>query len=264
MARLAFVLAALGLLVGVLGACSGCSKEPAPAGGAAAGEVQEEKEDEAPPPPTTQGPPGRVHGKTRLEGKAPAPATFAITEPVCQEHHKTIASEEIVASPDGALANVLVHVKNAPAGGPPPAEPVVIDQKGCQYVPHAVAVQRGQRLVMRSSDAVLHNVHSYPKKSPVQNLAMTPGSAERELVFKQPEIGIRIACDVHPWMGAVVHVLKHSSFALTGADGAYAIAGLPPGRYTIEAVHEKLGTKTQTIDLAPGGDAELDFAFEVK
>jgi len=87
-----------------------------------------------------------------------------------------------------------------------------------------------------------------------------------EIVKKlaNPEIMVRFKCDVHPWMSAWVGVLEHPFFAVSDAKGAYSIPNLPAGTYTIEAWHEKLGTRTQTVTVGETPAVALDFTFQPK
>ena len=61
-------------------------------------------------------------------------------------------------------------------------------------------------------------------------------------------------CDVHGWMNAYVGVLDHPYFAITGKDGKFELKTLPPGTYTIEAWHEKLGTHDAERDARREGN----------
>jgi hypothetical protein len=63
-------------------------------------------------------------------------------------------------------------------------------------------------------------------------------------------------------MAASVVVAGNPFFAVTGADGRFTIADVPPGKYTVEIWHERLGTKTQAVTVAEGKPAEL--AVELK
>jgi hypothetical protein len=69
-------------------------------------------------------------------------------------------------------------------------------------------------------------------------------------------------CDVHGWMNAYVGVLDHPYFAVTGKDGKFDLKTVPPGTYTIEAWHEKLGAMTQSVTLGPKETKEITFTFK--
>jgi hypothetical protein len=77
------------------------------------------------------------------------------------------------------------------------------------------------------------------------------------------EVMVPIRCDVHGWMNAYVGVVDHPYFAVSGADGAFEIASLPPGTYTLEAWHEKLGTMTQQVVVAAKQTRDLTFVFKL-
>jgi hypothetical protein len=70
-------------------------------------------------------------------------------------------------------------------------------------------------------------------------------------------------CDVHKWMHAFVGVLDHPYYAVTGADGAFDLTGLPPGTYTIEAWHETLGAQTQTVTIGEQETGDVAFTFTI-
>jgi hypothetical protein len=120
----------------------------------------------------------------------------------------------------------------------------------------------GQPLEIVNSDPTLHNIHALPKSNqefnngqPIQGMKMTH-------TFTQKEVMVPFKCDVHGWMNAYVAVLDHPYFATTGADGKFALNTLPPGTYTIEAWHEKLGAQTQSVTLGPKDSKEITFTFK--
>ena len=158
------------------------------------------------------------------------------------------------------MANVMVRVKSPVAASAAPATPVVIDQKGCHYSPHVVGVMVGQKLQLRNSDGLLHNVHALPKVNTPFNMAMPANRTEADTTFGKEEGMFMVKCDVHGWMTAYVGVFSNPYFAVTGPDGKFTINGLAPGTYEIEAWHEKLGTRTATVTVA-AAPAKADFAF---
>ena len=198
---------------------------------------------------------GTVTGKVAFTGTPPAPQPIAFgAEKQCALVHgdRPPAKEDLVVNPNGTVRDVLVYVTDAvPGEFTPPAEPLVFEQHGCVFAPHVGAVMAGQPIEVRNNDPVLHNVRAQSKLGQSFNIAQPVQGMKTTKVLKKPEIGIPLKCDVHFWMTAYLHVLAHPFFAVSGEDGAFAIAGLPPGTYTLEAWHGALGTQR-----APGACAD--------
>jgi len=206
-----------------------------------------------------------VTGTVHYEGEVPnLPAIKMDADPGCaKKHDGPVMAEALVLGDGNTMGNVFVHVKSGlPAGTyPVPSDPVVLDQKGCQYSPHVVGVRVGQRFHIRNDDGLLHNIHALPEVNKGFNQAMPANVTEADHIFDKPEGMFKIKCDVHPWMGAWVSVLNNPYFAVTGEDGKFSISGLPAGTYEVEAWHEKLGTKTVTVQIGDGETKTEDFTF---
>ncbi len=205
-----------------------------------------------------------VAGVVKFEGAAPKGAPLQMgADPFCQSQHATPApNDEVVVGAGGELANVLVYVKNAPAGAAV-TTPAVLDQRGCQYYPHVTAVQVGQPIQIKNSDATLHNVHAMPavnsqfnEGQPVQGMVSTKKFDKVEM---KP---FRVKCDVHGWMKSYMVVLPHSYHGVSQANGTFSIANLPPGSYTLVAWHEKYGEQEQQITVAPKESKQVTFTFK--
>ena len=173
-----------------------------------------------------------------------------------------------VVGPKGELADVVVSVQGISGKSTgASAKPALLDQKNCLYVPQIFAVQTGQKLVVRNSDPVLHNVDLQPAKdsgNPQKNEAQLPGGADLTFSFPKPELFLKIKCDVHLWMFAWVSVFDHPYFALSGPDGTFKIANVPPGKYTLQAAHRKAGIVTREVEVKDGEPAKVDFTLEAK
>jgi hypothetical protein len=63
-------------------------------------------------------------------------------------------------------------------------------------------------------------------------------------------------------MRGYLAVFKHPYFAVTGKDGSFDLSNLPPGEYTVQAWHEKLGTVSQKITVAAGQSKTIEFDFK--
>src|SRR3989338_7992758 len=125
-------------------------------------------------------------------------------------------------------------------------------------------MQANQKLQIINSDATLHNVHAFAKNSPEFNLGMPMKGMKLEKTFSNPEIMVKMKCDVHPWMTGYIGVLSHPFFAVTDDQGTFKIENLPPGEYTIEAWHETYGIQTQKITVSDGAPPAIDFKFSAK
>ena len=205
-----------------------------------------------------------VTGVIRLEGPVPERAAIKMSaDPTCARENTNPKSDALIVAADGGVANVLVYVKDGLTGNfPPPATPVVLNQTGCRYEPHVFGVQVGQAVQIVNSDPTLHNVHAMPRTNQEFNLGQPVQGMKFDHTFTAREVMIPFKCDVHGWMNAHAAVLDHPFFAVSGPDGKFAITGLPPGKYTVEAVHEKLGTQTLAVELAAKDAKAADFSFK--
>ena len=209
---------------------------------------------------------GELSGKVVLEGQPPKNHSINMAaDPECAKLHASAAmSDEIVTGPQNALENVIVYISEGLANGSfdPPKEPVVIEQKGCQYHPHVVAVEAGQKLEVRNDDSTTHNIHPLPLNNREWNQSQAQGVPPFEATFGREEISIPVKCNIHPWMKGYIAVFKHPYFAVTGKDGTFVLKGVPSGNYTITAWHEKLGTVTHKVTVAARETKEVDFTFD--
>ena len=171
--------------------------------------------------------------------------------------------EDILATPDGGLQNVVVFVSEGLGDRTfdPPPPPVGMEQKGCIYVPHVIALRANQELDIMNNDPTTHNLHPVPANNREWNKAQPPGTRV-DASFAREEIAIPMKCNVHPWMRSYIAVFKHPFFAVTDKSGSFELKNLPPGDYSIEAWHEKLGTSTQKISVSSGVIKELEFVFK--
>jgi hypothetical protein len=209
-----------------------------------------------------------ITGKIKFAGKAPAnPVIDMSEEPKCKAKYSSPPREEtVVVNPNGTLANVFVYVKaGLPAGykAPAPAGPVTLDQDGCRYHPHVFGIMVGQTLEIKNSDGILHNIKAKGAKNRPFNISQ-PTSMTSSRTFTAPEVMVPLECNVHGWMHAWLGVLPHPFFAVSGGDGSFAIKGLPPGTYTLEAWHEKYGTQTATVTVTGSETKTVDFSYAAK
>ena len=248
---------------------AGCGDDtdPAPAKAAAPATAAQPAGQPAANAPAAPAMAGTIKGTIKFEGEVPAKAKVDLSpDAVCKELHGAEGMEApvgIVRGANGGLKDVFVQVTGVPESKrEPPTEPVVLDQRGCTYVPHVFGVMKKQPIKIVNSDATLHNIHAQPKSNKEFNLAMPTKDETREQEFKKAEEAIHIKCDVHPWMAAFCFVMEHPYYAVTGDDGAFSIpSDLPDGEYGVKAWHETLGEQTGKVTVKDGSGT-LDLTFK--
>lgn len=248
---------ACAVILAALAACGGSdpSKSAEPASPAAAPDAK--KVDSATA--------STLKGKVMLEGTPPENPVLKMTsDPACGS--ADIRAESYLVE-NGAVQNVFVHIKDGLGNKyifDTPTEPVKLDQKGCRYTPHVVGVRVTQPLEVSNSDETLHNVHGMPETNREFNQGQPIVGMKNTVAFTAPEVMIPFKCDVHSWMIAYVGVVSHPYFAVTDKAGAFELKTIPPGTYTIEAWHEKLGRQTQTVTLGEKDSKDVTFTFKVQ
>ena len=210
---------------------------------------------------------GSIKGRVRLNGKSPGNTVIRMgVDPMCSKMNagKRVLQESVVTSADGGLSNVFVRLQGSFPSTPAPAQPVVIDQRGCIYTPRVVGARVGQTLEVRNSDALLHNVHSSSGRGNSFNVGQPKAGLVYRFKLKDEEAMIHIGCDVHRWMTAYVGVTTNPYFAVTGDGGAFQIDKVPAGAHTIQTWHEVYGPLTKTVNVKPGATVTVDFTYPGK
>ncbi len=202
-----------------------------------------------------------VTGTVKIKGEIPKRRKVRMeATPQCAAlHAEPPLGDEVVADAEGNVQWAFVYVKKGAEGkkGPAPA-PAVIDQKGCMYNPHVLGIVAGQDILIKNSDPTLHNIHALPFNNKEFNEGQPQQGMEMKKTFTNPEIMVKVKCDVHPWMGAWVGVLEHSFFAVTNEKGKFEIKGLPAGKYTVEVWHEKYKSVTKEIEVKAAATSDFE------
>jgi plastocyanin len=223
----------------------------------------------APPPPPSAPPPalaeglGRIAGKVTIAGLAPKLANIPVTKDmkICGTSK---ADEALEIGSGGGIRYVVLWVEGAAANAPaakaaarPPK--VKLDQTACQFIPHVIATTAGAELDVTNSDPVLHNVHAREGEATAFNYAMPIKGyvIPRKL---QKTGTLRLSCDAHPWMHAIIHVLPTALSSVTDGQGAFYL-DVPPGKYTLLLSHERLGQKREAVEVVAGQTLQHDVSL---
>lgn len=199
---------------------------------------------------------GTITGQIVVTGEIPEPVLLHAKNAEIKDKEvcavvDTYAEDLLIDKETKGLANVFVYLLRAPksvhADEKDPAKvSLVLDNKACRFVPHAMVVRVGQTVEVINSDPVGHNTHTYPLKNQPKNVliaANTPlgkgeafdGQTVAEL------LPTKVACDFHTWMTAYWVVLDHPYAAVTDEKGNFTIPNLPAGKHEFRVWHERCG-----------------------
>jgi hypothetical protein len=235
------------------------------------------------PPPAG----GRIRGVVRLRGAVPAPAFEKVTK-----DHEVCGREtpvtRLALGADNGVRHAFVYLEKAPATMPLGAqEAVPVEQRRCQYSPHAMTIPAGTRLNILNDDPILHNVHarqlSSAGRTTIFNIAQ-PLRGQRTLV--EPGLGtpgiVELTCEAgHPWMSSYVLVADHGYTSVTDEDGRFEIRNVPAGTYRLRLWHEGVRLTNvfasvqqyeyeepyelaQEVTVPATGDVEASFDLELR
>lgn len=217
-----------------------------------------------------------IIGTITLKGTPPAevPYTPLMQNSDCAAMYKNKpipTTHFYVVGPNGGLGDVVVFLKDANGkditgkSTGPSQPPALLDQKGCLYHPQILAIQTGQKLLVRNSDKCVHNVRCTPTVSGNEehNDVQMAGAPDLTYTFPKPEMFITFRCDIHQWMFAWVSVFDNPYFDISGKGGKFVIKNVPPGKYTVVADHRKLGAQSQVVQVG-NKDVTVNFTFTMK
>ena len=208
---------------------------------------------------------GTISGKITYTGTPVKQKPIDMSkEPSCAKQHATpVTTETVVTGANNTLENVVVYISAGADDANAPAQAVTFTQKGCQYLPHVIALHTGQELQVANADQTSHNIHPLAKVNREWNKSQPPGSPNISEKFDSPEF-ISVKCNIHPWMHGWFVVLKTNHYSISKDDGAFTLPNLPPGKYTVTAWHEDYGTQTADVTITGNETKPVDFTFKAK
>ena len=197
---------------------------------------------------------GSIKGKVVYKGDVPIRTVVPTkNQDVCGGVRE---EPEIIVGSDGGVGDAIVFLKDVETGKAwPVMDTAVLENKGCIFPPGIQAIPVGKLNVL-NSDPVLHNTAGYYGKRNAFNVAL-PNQGQTVEVELTRAGQVRVECDAHGWMLGFVYAVANPYYALTGADGSFEIADVPPGNYTLIANQAFTGPVEIPVTVAAGAAAEV-------
>ena len=211
-----------------------------------------------------QGGGGTIKGKVRITGKLPGNSVIRMgVDPMCSKANagKRVIQETCRRCNRRQPGECLRQSKRKLSSNAPTAQPVAIDQHNCVYFPRVVGARVGQTIQIKNSDSFMHNVDGLSGKGNGFNVAQPRAGLVYEFKPKNEEVMMHVKCDVHSWMNLYIGIVPNPYFAVSDAMGGFEIRGVPPGTYSVEGWHEKLGLVSKMVTVKAGAVTTVDFSY---
>lgn len=209
----------------------------------------------SPRTPSTPGT-GSITGTVKFVGTPPQPMRMPITTDTAKCGTEKL-SEELVVGTDRGVKWAVVSLVAAKVGKRP--ENAVLDQTGCQFIPHVVVVPVGVSLEILNNDRLLYDISTHSTKNPPINVVQSRLLKKMTRTFTQPEI-MKVTSAIHPWMTGWI-VVADTPTAVTDEKGSFTLTDIPPGTYKLKVWHEELGETAREVTVK-GGEA-VKVAFDL-
>jgi plastocyanin len=199
----------------------------------------------------------QIAGTVYFSGPAPRPVLIDMS---ADNGCRGVTYSESLVVNEGKLQNVFVYLD----GGftfSPSRDPVLVEQRSCRYVPHVVAAAVTQPIEFRNIDPTIHNIHGAPRENDAWNVSQPAQAPPMVRTFPHAESMIPVKCNQHPWMKMYINVSASPFFAVTDAQGRFALSGIPPGTYDLVFVHETLGEQRHSVTIGAKEQKTIDVSY---
>jgi hypothetical protein len=175
-------------------------------------------------------------------------------------------TEDVVVDRKGFVKGAFVYVKKGlqEASHTPRPGPILLQAIGYRFEPHVLGVMTGEEVAFENKDLDPHIFHVTSLRNPEWTATLTSIDFRTTRRFTKTDVMVSVRCDFHPWEQAWIGVLDHPFFAVTDGEGRYGFPALPPGRYVVEAWHERYASVSRWVELFGGEDETLDFSLDGK
>ncbi len=203
-----------------------------------------------------------VSGHIKIEPPYPQVKTLKVRKKTNDSCANEQISQSLIVSEQGYLKNAVISLKGdfKEAVFPANAEPVEIDQKGCNFQPHILLTHAKKPFSFVNSDPLTHDVRIFQDAQMLSRFEIDISAKPVEQQLEKPGIYI-LRCGLHPWMHGFIVNADHPYYAVSNENGEFMLKAVPEGKHTMHIWHETLGEIEMPIEVH---ESIKDFSYTFK
>jgi plastocyanin len=178
---------------------------------------------------------------------------------------EVIGEELNVMEGSRGIEGVIVSLEGIEKGKPKPKEEVlIIENRGCRFIPSVTATVVGSTLQVQNTDPILHTTHArFESKHgrTLWNIVQQAGAQGIMKLLTMPGV-VDVRCDLHPNMRSYVHVFNHPYYTVTDTDGVFEMTNVPAGTYQLTAWHARIGSRGRVVTVPQNGTVTADIGMQ--
>jgi plastocyanin len=164
---------------------------------------------------------------------------------VCRAGEGGEITGRVIGGDGAGIAQAVIFVPELPAGVTPPktAGSMEMDQIHREFVPSFLPIAVGMEVRFPNRDQIHHHVYSFSRTKNFE-LPLYKGEEAPAVLFDKPGV-VKVGCNIHDWMSAIIFVAPTPYFTLSDESGAFVLSNLPPGTYSLATWHELSQVKVE-------------------
>ena len=160
------------------------------------------------------------------------------------------------------VGQAVIWLATKTAVSPPAPVRAEINTADKEFSPHVLVLSAGSTVTFPNHDPFNHNVFSLSEENPF-DLGLYGRGETKAVRFRRPGI-VRIYCNVHPQMSALVVVRDNPYYSQPSSDGSFTIEAVPPGRYVLHAWHERAAEMNRELVVPVQASGSLDLQLDAR
>ncbi len=171
------------------------------------------------------------------------------------------AKPEVMPATTPLPEEIVVYLSKVPGHFHPPSQHAQLDQKFDQFTHRVLPILAGTTVDFTNHDPIYHNIFSNSFENEKFDLGRRKSGETASVTFDQPEVPVKLYCEIHPKMQSNILVLQNPFFAVVQPEGTFKFDKVPAGTYTLRAWHDYWSPVSKKIKVKKKGTTRADLTL---